>query len=193
MNRLLILVISLFTFNACAEPTIESDDFVCSVEMKDLTQNFQIAGKENHVTLTISEDPDSNEPIHRYVLPQSNGSIITVEQRHCSIYNLTVAVLLPNEVKLKDILPELSNTLESTDVWKKWFVESNAKEIFEAQFESTKVKEHLDQVGGIGFHIDDKLSATDENSETHFSMFNFGPHSQPYKSMISLYIGVGGL
>lgn len=191
MNQRWILLIGILTFNACANSS--SEDTGCKIEILDLTQSFQSANQEKILTLTKLVDPNSEEPIRRYLQPQSDGSIIIVEQKHCLMYNLTVTILLPESVELNTVPARLASTLGKTVVWKKWFSNVDAEKILNREFESKQIKAHIDQIGSISYNLDDQIVTSNESSESHLRFVNLEADTLPFSRIISIYIGVGGM
>ena len=185
MNKLLLLIFFLFAGNALAEP--------CKIEMSDLTETLQSAHKAKVLTVFNLTDVYSNEPIRCYVQLLSDGAIVVVEQKHCLIYNLTITILLPEGLSVDKVPLRLANTLNKTVIWKKWFKTLDAVEILRNEFSSTRFSSHIGQPGGFSYSLDDKIMSKNENSEAILRLVNLDPGTLPFKKIISLYIGVGGL
>lgn len=185
MKKLWLLFLFLFASNAFAES--------CNIEMLDLTEALQSVGNAKVLTVSNMTDVYSNEPIKRYVQLLSDGSIVVVEQKHCLIYNLTITILLPEGLSIDQVPLQLSKILNKTVTWKKWFKTLNAIKILRSEFSSTRFKSNIGKPGSFSYSLDDKITANNENSETILRLVNIESGTLPFKQIISLYIGVGGL
>jgi hypothetical protein len=184
MKKLLLLLFFLFTSNSLAEP--------CKIKMVDLSETLQSDGNKV-ITASNLTDIYSNEPIRRYVQIFSDGSIVITEQKHCMIYNLTITILLPEGLSIDKVPLQLSNTLNKTEVWEKWFKPLNAAEILRNEISSTRFTSQIGKPGSISYSLDDKIFTKNENSEAILRLVNVEPGTLPFEKIISLYIGVGGL
>jgi hypothetical protein len=184
MKKLLLLFFFLFTSNALAEP--------CKIEMVDLTEALQSDGNKVITAFNLT-DTHSNEPIRRYVQLLSDGSVVIVEQKHCLIYNLTITVLLPEGLPIDKVPSQLTNTLNKTVIWKKWFRKLDAEEILRSEIGSERFTSNIGKIGSFTYSLDDKIRAESENSEALLRLVNLESDILPFEKIISLYIGVGGL
>jgi hypothetical protein len=184
VKKLLLLFIFLFISDALAEP--------CKIKMVDLTEALQAGGNGKVITANLT-DIYSDEPIRRYVQLLSDGSIVIVEQKHCLMHNLTITVLLPEGLPIDKVPLQLSNTLNKTSVWKKWFKKLDAEEILRNEFGSERFTSNIGKIGSFTYSLDDKIRAKSENSETILRLVNLESDTLPFEKIISLYIGVGGL
>ena len=87
----------------------------------------------------------------------------------------------------------MANTLIKTVVWQKWFEALDAEEILKGKFSSKLFVSRVDELGSFTYTLDDKFMAKNENSEAHLRVINLNPGALPFKTIFSLYIGVGGL
>jgi hypothetical protein len=142
----------------------------CKIKMVDLSETLQSDGNKV-ITASNLTDIYSNEPIRRYVQIFSDGSIVITEQKHL----------------------QLSNTLNKTEVWEKWFKPLNAAEILRNEISSTRFTSQIGKPGSISYSLDDKIFTKNENSEAILRLVNVEPGTLPFEKIISLYIGVGGL
>lgn len=181
----LLFFLFLFAGNAFANS--------CKITMLDLTEALNSAGTAKVLTVSNLTDAYSNEPIRRYVQLLSDGSIVIVEQKHCLIYNLTITILLPEGLSIDEVPLKLSNTLKKTVTWKKWFKPLDAEEILRSEFRSTRFKSHISQPGSFSYSLDDKIAAKNENSEVILRLVCLESGTLPFKQIVSIYIGVGGL
>jgi len=184
MKMLLLLFFFIFTTNSFAEQ--------CEIEVVDLTEALQSEGN-NVITAFNLTDSRSNEPIRRYVQLLPDGSIVIVEQKHCMIYNLTITVLLPEGLPIDKVPSQLSNTLNKTLVWKKWFGKLDAEEILRNEIGSERFTSNIGKIGSFTYSLHDKIRAEDENSDVILDLVNLESGALPFEKIISLYIGVGGL
>ncbi len=191
MNQRWVLLIAILTFSVYAN--LDTEIQGCEIKMTDLTKSIQSAKQEKMLTLPGLVDPNSEEPIRRYVQPLSDGSLIIVEQKHCMMYNLTVTLLLPESVALDTVPGKLVSTLKKTVVWNKWFNTLDVEKILRSEFKSKRFKRQIDQVGSISYNLNDKIEASNENSESHLRLVNIEAGTLPFNRIVSIYIGVGGM
>jgi hypothetical protein len=184
MKKLLLLFFFIFTTTSFAEQ--------CKIGMVDLTEALQSDGNKVITAFNLT-DTHSNEPIRRYVQLVSDGSIVIVEQKHCLIHNLTITILLPEGLPIDNVPLQLSNTLNKTVIWKKWFKTLDAVEILRSEISSTRFTSDIGKPGSFSYSLDDKIRAKSENSETLLRLVNLESGTLPFEKIISLYIGVGGL
>lgn len=184
MKMLLLLFLFAFTTNSFANQ--------CKIEMVDLTEALQSDGNKVITAFNLT-DPRSNEPIRRYSQFFTDGSIVIIEQKHYLIYNLTVTVLLPEGFPISKIPSQLSNTLNKTFVWKKWFRKLHAEEILRNELGSERFTSNICKIGSFTYSLDDKIRAEDQNSEVLLRLVNLESEILPFERIISLYVGVGGL
>ncbi len=191
MNQRWMLLITALTFNAYADSNAEVQG--CEIKITDLTQSMQIINQEKIITLSELIDPNSEEPIRRYILSQSDGSLIIVEQKHCMMYNVTVTFLLPENVGLNTVPSRLASILKETVVWRKWFNHVNVEEILKNEFKSKRIKAHINQMGSINYNLNDKIETSNESSESHLRLMNIEADTLPFNQIFSIYIDVGGM
>jgi hypothetical protein len=184
MKKLLLLFFFIFTTTSFAEQ--------CKIGMVDLTEALQSDGNKVITALNLT-DTHSNEPIRRYVQFLEDGSIVIVEQKHCLMYNLTITVLLPEGLPIDKVPSQLSNTLNKTLVWKKWFGKLDAEKILRNEINSERFTSNIGKIGSFTYSLHDKIRAEDENSEVILDLVNLESGTLPFEKIISLYIGVGGL
>jgi len=191
MNQRWMLLITALTFNVYADSNAKVQG--CEIKITDLTQSMQSINQEKIITLSELIDPNSEEPIRRYILSQSDGSLIIVEQKHCMMYNVTVTFLLPENVGLNTVPGRLASILKETVVWKKWFNHVNVEEILKNEFKSKRIKAHINQMGSISYNLNDKIETSNESSESHLRLMNIEADTLPFNQIFSIYIGVGGM
>jgi len=184
MNQRWMLLITALTFNAYADSNSEVQG--CEIKITDLTQSMQIINQEKIITLSELIDPNSEEPIRRYILSQSDGSLIIVEQKHCMMYNVTVTFLLPENVGLNTVPSRLASILKETVVWKKWFNHVNVEEILKNEFKSKRIKAHINQMGSISYNLNDKIETSNESSESHLRLMNIEADTLPFNQIFSI-------
>ncbi len=185
MKMLWLTIFFLLASNIFAES--------CKIETFDLTEALQSA--ENSKVLTVSNltDAYSNEPIRRYVQLLSDGSIVIVEQKHCLMYNLTITILLPEGLSTDEVPVKLSNVLNKTVAWNKWFKTLDSIKILRSEFSSKRFQSHIGQLGSYSYSLDNKIVTKNENSEAVLRLVNIESGILPFNQIVSLYIGVGGL
>lgn len=189
MNNSWSFIFILFAFAVQAEPP------ACKIEMADLTEIMQSTDQGEAVTpsvLTLT-DPYGEGPIRRYVQNLMDGSMLILEQKHCLIYNLTATLLLPNGLPIDTAPRRLGNILEKTPVWKKWFDALDAEAILRQAFDSGCFDPHVIKSGNLSFNLMDKIKTPDENSEAFLKVDYLDFGTVPFTTIVSIYIGVGGL
>jgi hypothetical protein len=191
MNQLWVLLIAILTLSFYAN--LDTEIQACEIEMNDLSKSIQSAKQKKIITLSGLVDPNSEEPIRRYVQAFSDGSLIIIEQKHCMMYNLTVTLLLSENATLDTVPERLASTLNKTVVWNKWFNTLDVEKILRSEFKSNQIKRKIGRVGSISYNLNDKIKTTDENSESHLRLVKLEAGILPFNRIISVYIGVGGM
>ncbi len=165
----------------------------CDIEIKDLSSAISAGGKTQVLTLAELKDPYSEEPIRRYIQTFSDGTIVILEQKHCLMYNLTVTLLLTEGSTIDTSASRLANSLESAPAWNKWFSNLKAGDLLDKEFKSKRFKSYYEHNKNHSYPLDDKIFASNENSETLLRLVHLEAGTLPFAKIISIYIGVGGL
>ncbi|MEJ2612239.1 MAG: hypothetical protein P8179_19780 [Candidatus Thiodiazotropha sp.] len=185
MKKFIAWLFFLFTYNASAD--------LCDIGMPDLKEVIESVNKANVLVIAGLTDPNSEEPIRRYVQALSDGSIMLIEQKHCTMYNFTITLLLPDAVSDSVASQRLGDMLEKMPVWSKWFNKKNPNDILKAEFNATRFKTHQDEAQSFSYALDDKIFAETEGSEVVLSYAHLDSNQLPFSSVFSIYIGVGGI
>ncbi|MEZ5591287.1 MAG: hypothetical protein R3F53_11535 [Gammaproteobacteria bacterium] len=165
----------------------------CSISIPDLTDALQaVTGSKAVISVDLT-DQYSEEPIKRYVQTYDDGLVIILEQKYCLMYNLSLTLFLPESYPIEKAQHFLTETLEVTDLWKNSFTTLDAEAIFSSEFSSDRFLSKRIQSSQFSYPMDDAIKTEDENSEVILSFVNFESYTMPYKNILSLYIGVGGL
>lgn len=166
----------------------------CTIDIVDLTSQVQaITGSSTTVNSMDLIDQHSKEPIKRYVQLLKDGSIMILEQKNCSINNLSLMLLLPENYPLKKASNLIEDILNITTVWKKWFHKLDVRDILNREFSSERFLSSMNKSSQFSYSMDDKIKTTNENSEVVLSFVNLKSYFTPYRNIISIYIGVGGI
>lgn len=165
----------------------------CTYDVPDISQMIQMPNSGKVSTAFGLKEPGSRETIRRYVQQLSDGVIGIVEQRHCLMQNLTVFIILPDDVPLETAPARLAGITEKTPEWQKWFKGVNLKKALEDEFASKRFKARLKEGRPCQFGINERVSASGESSEVGLALVDLKENMFFYKYIISLYIGIGGL
>jgi hypothetical protein len=185
MKKFIACLFFLFSFDACADQ--------CDIKIPDLKEIVQSVNKADVLVITNLTDPNSGEPVRRYVQALSDGTVMMIEQKHCSMYNLTVTLLLPDTFSSSVASQMLGDMMVKMPVWSRWFKKQNPEEILKAEFNSTRFKSHQEETQSFSYGLDDKISAEDEGSEVLLSYTYMDSYPLPFNTVLSIYIGVGGM
>ncbi len=178
-------LIFFVSFGAAAQP--------CQIKMVDLAPALQSSGSGQVITVSGLRDIHSDEPVRRYLQVLPDGVMAVIEQKHCLMYNLTVTLMLPEGQTPEKAADLLSGILKKTVVWKKWFQAVDAAKILRDELAGKCFLARLDQQGSVALALDRKISANNENSEVLLTVVKPDSGTLPFKTIISLYVGVGGL
>ncbi len=164
----------------------------CSVQLVDI--GAEMAGLVPGAAIATSDavDPDSNEPVRRYALILADGSLLTLEQKHCMMANVTATLLSPEPEPSPEGLDALARAQALTPTAMQWFGDEMAPALGE-EFASPRFQEALGVPGGSSYSIDDRLSASGESSEVIVGAAQLSDPLSPYESIVWVYVGVGGL
>lgn len=165
----------------------------CDIRMPDLKGIVQSVNKADVLVIPDLTDPDSGEPVRRYVQALPDGSVLLVEQKHCSMYNLTVTLLLPDSISNNVVPQRLGSMLAEMPVWNRWFKKLDPKKILKAEFDSVRFKSHLTEAQSFSYSLDEKIFAEDEGSEVLLNYTHMDSGPLPFNTVISIYLGVGGM
>jgi hypothetical protein len=185
MIRWWILILTLVASNVYAEP--------CEIKAYDLAQTIQAADKSPVLTSSTLSDPLSKEPIRRYVQLLPDGTVVITDQKHCLMYNLTITLLLPDGISVDTAPSKIATILNKTPLWKKWFNALDAEKILHDAIVSTPFKSRVGKTGSFTYALDDKIKTKNENSEANLRLVSLEPDTLSFNTIISIYIGVGGL
>jgi hypothetical protein len=185
MKHFIVLLLLFISFSVWADQ--------CVIKMPDLKKVIESVNKADVLEISDLTDQNSDEPVRRYVQVLSSGEVMMIEQKHCSMYNLTITLLLPDTATRSTASHRLSDILVKMPVWKKWFNKLNPKDILKAELNSTRFKSHQEEARSFEYALDNKISAEAEDSEVLLSYANLDPYSLPFRTIFSIYIGVGGM
>jgi hypothetical protein len=184
MKKYWILIFILLSFDIQAgQCKIKNDDLAASM------QNINHAS----VIKQYSIDLDSKEPVQRYIQVLPNRTMLVVEQKHCTIYNLTITLFLPKEIPVSTAPQILSRVLVKTPIWKKWFQQTNATTTLKNIFKSTDIRSRIMKSESFSYGLDDAITAQSESSEALLRVDHLDDDISPFSNIVSLYISVGGM
>lgn len=165
----------------------------CSVEVTDISA--VLAGLNGAVAVQSARrtDGDSGEPVLRHTVDYEDGDMVVVEQQDCRMANLRVTLLSADAVPDEDGLRRFGEVLGATPVWNRHF----------SRYDPVEIALAVRQIEGFGASgqgasqilraMDDTLYAADDSSEVTVTFVSSDSHAAQFRSMLTLYVGVGGL
>ena len=89
----------------------------CSITAEDVSAQVSHALGGVAVAQSALTDPDSGEPIRRYVASMPDGNVVVLDQKHCEIHNLSATVLSVAPVPDAETLGVLVAAITATPEW----------------------------------------------------------------------------
>lgn len=161
---------------------------VCAIGTVDLAAVLRRQPGVLAVSTSRRRDPDSAEPVLRHVVDYGSGAALVLEQQNCRMYNLRVTLLSPSAMPVPADLRRAGRALATTPVWKRYFARYDAAAVLEREPEMAR--SHAK--GAAGYPLDARLSAAGERSEVTASLLRGDDYASAFRSVFSLYLGVGG-
>ena len=137
-------------------------------------------------------DPDSDEPVLRQVVDYADGTTLVVEQQNCLMHNLRVTLLSREQMPGETGLRRMGTVLGTTPVWTQYFARYDPVAVATALPKSPEFGSMKGSGGQFSTSMGDRIAAQDESSETTLSFMSTDAYAAQYRSVLSLYIGVGG-
>lgn len=161
----------------------------CPIPNPDLSDRFR-ALKGVQVSRSMDlVDPDSEEPVRRYVLVLDGGTTAIVQQKNCQMQNLSVMLLASGD-NAADAAGPLAKLLKSTVTWTESFEKVDIEPILARALASKAFSSDATSV--VTESLNDKVSASAESSEVVLSMAPLDHNLMPYGRAVAITIAVGG-
>lgn len=164
----------------------------CPVGIAKLDRSLRALPGATGVLSTIRRDPDSGEPVRRTVVETAGGTTLVVEQKNCTMWNLSVTLLTrgasPSEAELR----LMGRALATTPLWRKWFAGTDAPDFAARRMIAPAARARMAAGAGYAVPLDSELVATGASSEALLAWVAGEPRSAPWAGMLTLTISVGG-
>lgn len=182
--KMIILILGISTsLGACA---CAGD---CSIKITDVSSKLESMNTISSVNSVSLVDQYSEEPVQRYSILFKDGVIGILEQKHCTMYNLSVSILVPEDYPLDKASKTLSEMVKTTTTWNKWFKNKALEKILIIELASKT----FTSSPNASQSLDDKLTLSDGGSETTLSISEINFSGSPYEKIISIYLAIGGM
>ena len=164
----------------------------CTIENRDVSDALKRMPDVLAVQTSNRRDPDSEEPVLREVVDFADGTTLVLEQQNCLMHNLRVTLLSPGQTPDEAGLRRLGAALAVPPVWARYFARYDPVAIATALGQAPEFSSLQPSGGQFSTPLGDRLTAQDESSEAILSFMSTDAYAAQYRSMLSLYIGVGG-
>lgn len=163
----------------------------CTIENRDVSDALKRLPDVLAVQSSSRRDPDSEEPVRREVVDFGDGTTLVLEQQNCLMHNLRVTLLSLGQTPDEAGLRRLGAALGIAPVWARYFARYDPVAIATALGKAPEFENLQPSGGQMSIPVDDRIAAQDESSEAVVTFMSTESYAQ-YRSMLSLYIGVGG-
>lgn len=180
----LLAGLSILAFEARAQE--------CTIENRDLSDALKRLPEVLAVQESKRRDPDSEEPVLRSVVDYADGTTLVLEQQNCLMHNLRVTLLSRGQTPDEAGLRRLGAALGLAPVWSRYFARYDAVKVATALGSAPEFGSLPSSGGQFSIPLDDRIAALDDSSETVLTFMSTDSFASQYRSMLSLYIGVGG-
>jgi len=164
----------------------------CTIKNVDLTKSIKAMPDTLAVQVSRRRDPNSNEPVLRHTIDYINGATLVLEQQNCLMYNLRLTLLSPEAIPGETDLRRLGMVLGLTPVWSTYFKRYDPVAVAVDEPKSEKFRSMKTSADQFSYSMENRLDAHGESSEIITSFMSTDSQMVPYRSALSLYIGVGG-
>jgi hypothetical protein len=162
----------------------------CTVPLEDLTGRIGEAFGSGAVLATGRTDPGSGEPVRRYVVDLPGGDLLVLEQQHCEMRNLRVTLLSPEASPPLSAVESMAAVLALTPEWQEGFPESDARAVLLDG--AARLREVAGGPAEFSYPVDDRIASPAYASEAILSLQSAESYAAQFRSMMSLYLGIGG-
>lgn len=161
----------------------------CPIDNLDITERLRELSGVRQLGSVDLVDPDSEEPIRRYLLLLDGGTTAVVQQKNCEIHNLSVSLFVQGEDHA-GFARIMSRLAAAAPTWTKWFGETALEPVLGRALAS---KRFAGREGVVTESLDESISSPGESSEVLLSRFPLDRDLMPYDRALTLSISVGGL
>jgi hypothetical protein len=163
----------------------------CTVENVDLSAALKAMPDVSAVQVSQRRDAKGDEPVLRHLVDYADGATLVMEQQNCVMHNLRVTLLSPEPMPGEAGLRRLGTVLGMAPVWPLYFSRYDPVAFAMGEPESEEFRSRKASADQFSYPVDDRLSAQDESSEVITSFMSTDSYSAQYRSVLSLYMGVG--
>jgi hypothetical protein len=164
----------------------------CTIKNVNLSKTLKAMPDALAVQVSSRRDPNSNEPVLRHTIDYLDGATLVLEQQNCLIHNLRITLLSPETIPGETGLRRLGMVLGVAPVWFTYFRRYDPVAIAIGEPKSEKFRSMRASAHQFSYSMGDRLEAHGESSETIMSFMSTDSRPAQYRSVLSLYIGVGG-
>lgn len=187
MSRLFTAMALLIGFNLS---NVYAEE--CDVPLKPLAFDDLAMPLSSVVNLKPTRDPLSEEPVQTTIVTFDNGNVASIEQKNCSMWNLSITLLSRKESTSKELIAELSTLLSGTPLAKAFYQGQDlSAELSAALADTGKTLEG----GTFNIAINKHLQAKNETSEVALENSTITSYSElaAFKLSTTLLISIGGI